>query len=173
MAGAHHPGGKGLDPETRTARVVVMVDEPYRSAVDAICRRIYEACRGGDYLDELVCVAQDNLARAAATMAPGGDAIRFMSDIDTEVNALTDLPRRAERPVVRELHRSDLVAAVAVSGDMSIRNLEIYALSLEDRLLTLPEWRASRSGGFPSASGRWRCRATCSAIMASRRARSG
>jgi multidrug efflux pump subunit AcrB len=72
-------------------------------------------------------------------MSPGGDAIRFLSDIDAEVNALTDLPARAERPVVRELHRRDLVAAVAVSGDMPPGQLEDYALSLEDRLMALPD----------------------------------
>jgi multidrug efflux pump subunit AcrB len=72
-------------------------------------------------------------------MAPGGDAIRFLSDIDTEVKALTDLPARAEAPVVRELHRSDLVAAVAVSGDMPLHQLEDYALSLKDRLMGLAD----------------------------------
>jgi multidrug efflux pump subunit AcrB len=44
--------------------------------------------------------------------------IRFLNEIDTEVSAITELPARADPPVVRELHRSDLVAAVAVSGDM-------------------------------------------------------
>jgi multidrug efflux pump subunit AcrB len=123
--------------------VEVGIEVAYRGASaadveDAVCRRVHEALRGVDFLDELVCVAQDNLASATATMAPGGDPIRFLTDVDAEVNALTDLPARAERPVVRELHRSDLVAAVAVSGDMSLRQLENYASSLEDRLMALP-----------------------------------
>lgn len=40
--------------------------------------------------------------------------------------------------MVRELHRSDLVAAIAVSGDMPKRQLEDYALRLEERIMTLP-----------------------------------
>ncbi len=123
--------------------VEVSVEVIYRGASaadveDAVCRRLHDAIKGVDYLDELVCVAQDNLARATATMLSGGDAIRFLSDIDTEVNALTDLPARAEPPVVRELHRSDLVAAVAISGDMSVNQLEDYAMQLEERIMTLP-----------------------------------
>ena len=123
--------------------VEVSVEVVYRGASaadveDAVCRRLHDAIKGVDYLDELVCVAQDNLARATATMLSGGDAIRFLTDIDTEVNALTDLPARAEPPVVRELHRSDLVAAVAVSGDVSPNQLEDYALQLEERIMTLP-----------------------------------
>ncbi|HRP98733.1 MAG TPA: efflux RND transporter permease subunit, partial [Rhodocyclaceae bacterium] len=64
-------------------------------------------------------------------------ADRFLADLRTEVDAITDLPAQAETPVVRELHRSDLVAAVAVSGDMSPTHLESYARMLETRLLGL------------------------------------
>lgn len=134
--------------------VEVGIEVAYRGAAagdveDAVCRRLYDALKGVDFLDELVCVAQDNLALATATMAPGGDAIRFLNDIDTEVNALTDLPARAERPVVRELHRSDLVAAVAVNGDMPLNQLENYALTLEERLMTLPGVAAVVIHGLP------------------------
>jgi len=123
--------------------VEVSIDVVYRGASaadveDAVCRRLYDAVKGVDYLDEIRCVAQDNLARATVSMEAAGDSIRFLSDIDTEVNALTDLPARAERPVVRELHRSDLVAAVAVYGDMAPNQLEDYALQLEERIMTLP-----------------------------------
>ncbi|MFO7785534.1 MAG: efflux RND transporter permease subunit [Thermodesulfobacteriota bacterium] len=123
--------------------VEVGIDVQYRGASagdveDAVCRRLYDGLKGVDFLDELICVAQDNLAVATATMASNGDAIRFLNEIDTEVNALTDLPARAERPVVRELHRSDLVAAVAVGADMPLGDLEDYALTLEGRLMTLP-----------------------------------
>lgn len=123
--------------------VEVSIDVVYRGASaadveDAICRRLYDAVKGIDYLDEIKCVAQDNLARAIVSMKANGDSIRFISDIDTEVNALKDLPARTEKPVVRELHRSDLVAAVAVYGDINLNQLEDYALQLEDRIIALP-----------------------------------
>ncbi|PWV76750.1 efflux RND transporter permease subunit [Halomonas sp. A11-A] len=123
--------------------VEVSVEVVYRGASaadveDAICRRLFDAVKGVEFLDEFGCVAQDNLASATATMAAGGDAIRFLSEIDTEVSAITELPARADPPVVRELHRSDLVAAVAVSGEMPRRQLEDYALRLEERIMTLP-----------------------------------
>jgi len=123
--------------------VEVSVDVVYRGASaddveDSVCRRLYDAVKGVDHLDEIVCAAQDNVASAIATMEAGGDAIRFLNDIDTEVNAITDLPARAEAPVVRELHRSDMVAAVAVAGDMPLHQLEDYALALEERIMILP-----------------------------------
>ena len=128
-------------PDYRPVEVGIEVEYRGASAADvedAVCRRLQDALQGVDYLDELICVAQDNLASATATMSAGGNPIRFLSDIDTEVNALTDLPARAERPVVRQLHRSDLVAAIAVSGDLPLRQLEDFGLTLRDRLLRLP-----------------------------------
>jgi len=123
--------------------VEVSIEVVYRGASaadveDAIGRRLYDAVKGVEFLREFVCVAQDNLAIATATMAPGGDPIRFLNELQTEVQAITDLPGRAEVPVVRELHRSDLVAAVAVTADMPQRQLEDYALGLEERIMTLP-----------------------------------
>lgn len=123
--------------------VEVAIEVLYRGAnatdvEDAICRRLHDAVKGVEFLDEFACVAQDNLASATATMTAGGDAIRFLNELQTEVQAINDLPARAEAPVVRELHRSDLVAAVAVTGDMPQPQLEDYALRLEKRLMALP-----------------------------------
>ncbi|WP_300272472.1 efflux RND transporter permease subunit [Halomonas sp.] len=123
--------------------VEVSVEVVYRGASaadveDAICRRLHEAVKGVEFLDEFICVAQDNLASATATMQAGGDPLRFLGEIDTEVSAITELPARADPPVVREMHRSDAVAAVAVSADMPAGQLEEYALRLEERIMALP-----------------------------------
>ncbi len=128
-------------PDFRPVEAAVEVVYRGASAADveeAICRRLFDAVKGVEYLDEFACAAQDNLASATASMAPGGDAIRFLNELQTQVRAITDLPARAEAPVVRELHRSDLVAAVAVTGDMPRNQLEDYALRLEERLMALP-----------------------------------
>ncbi len=123
--------------------VEVSIEVVYRGASasdveDAVGRRLYDAVKGVEFLKEFVCVAQDNLASGTATMAAGGDPIRFLNELRTEVQAITDLPPRAEPPVVRELHRSDLVAAVAVTADMPQRQLEDYALRLEEQIMRLP-----------------------------------
>lgn len=128
-------------PDFRPVEVAIEVSYRGASAADvedAVCRRLHDGLKGTEHLEELVCVAQDNLASATATMAPGGEPVRFVNDIGTAVDALTDLPARTEEPVVRELHRSDAVAAVAVSAAMPQRQLEDYAAALEERLMALP-----------------------------------
>lgn len=123
--------------------VEVSIDIIYRGASaadveDAICRRLYDAIKKVDFLDEMRCTAQDNLAKTVVSMQAKGDPMRFVSDIDTEVNALKDLPERTEKPVIREMHRNDLVTAVAIYGDLPRNQLENYALEFEQLLMMLP-----------------------------------
>lgn len=120
----------------------VSVSMEYRGATaadveEAICQRLGEALQRVNYLEELRCTARDNQASAVASMDPRGDMGRFLDDIGTEIEALTDLPEQAEDPVIRELYRTDLVAAVAVSGPMAFPHLESYANELQDRLFRL------------------------------------
>jgi multidrug efflux pump subunit AcrB len=105
---------------------------------DAICRVLWDGVQRVDDLAEFACTAQDNRARAVATMAASGDAGRFMEDLRGEVAAVGDLPARAEVPVVRALHRTDFVTAVGITGDMPVEHLELYAAGLQDRLRALP-----------------------------------
>lgn len=56
-------------PDFRPVEVSITVEYRGASAADvedAVCRRVYQAVRGVDYLKELVCVAQDNQAAATA-----------------------------------------------------------------------------------------------------------
>ncbi|ALS99860.1 efflux RND transporter permease subunit [Lacimicrobium alkaliphilum] len=120
----------------------VSIDVAYRGASaadveDAICQRLHDAAKGVDYLDEFSCIAQDNIASSVATMKTGGNPLRFINELQTEINAIVDFPASAEDPIIRELHRSDLVAAIALTGDMPRRQLEDYALYLENKLLSV------------------------------------
>src|SRR5690554_7051767 len=47
------------------------------------------------------------------------------------------MPEEAEEPVIRELYRTSLVAAIAVYGPMSFSHLEAYTSQLEDRLFAM------------------------------------
>ncbi|WBU40523.1 MULTISPECIES: efflux RND transporter permease subunit [Marinobacter] len=120
----------------------VSITMEYRGATaadveEAICQRLGEALQRVDYMKEVSCTARDNQAQTIASMAPQGDMGRFLDDIRTEIEALTDLPEEAENPIIRELYRTSLVAAIAVYGPMSFSHLEAYTSQLEDRLFAM------------------------------------
>lgn len=120
----------------------VSITLEYRGATaadveEAICQRLGEALQRVDYMKEVSCAARDNQAQTIASMEPQGDMGRFLDDIRTEIEALTDLPEEAEGPVIRELYRTSLVAAIAVYGPMSFSHLEAYTSQLEDRLFAM------------------------------------
>lgn len=105
---------------------------------DAVCARIEDALEGVTDLYESRCEALDNRASAVAEMRETGNFSRFMDEVRTEVDAVDDWPERAEAPVVRELHRTDFVASVALGGSMPPAHLKAYAEDAKDRLLRLP-----------------------------------
>jgi len=120
----------------------VSITMEYRGATaadveEAICQRLSEALQRVDYMQEISCTARDNQAQTIASMEPRGDMGRFLDDIRTEIEALTDLPEEAEDPIIRELYRTSLVAAIAVYGPMSFSHLEAYTSQLEDRLFAM------------------------------------
>ena len=112
-----------------------------------ICAPLWDGVQGVESLETFTCTAQDNRARAVATMESGGDATRFVAALRTEVTAIDTFPDRADPATVRELHRTDLVTSVAVSGDLPLSELDLYADGLADRLAALPDVaRVNRSG---------------------------
>lgn len=120
----------------------VSISIEYRGATaadveEAICQRLGDALQRVDYMKEIACTARDNQALTTASMTPQGNMGRFLDDIRTEIEALTDLPKAAEDPIIRELYRTDLVAAIAVTGPMSFAHLETYTKQLEDSLFTI------------------------------------
>jgi multidrug efflux pump subunit AcrB len=128
-------------PDFRAVEAEITVAYRGATAEDietAICAPLWDAVQGVEGLNSLTCTAQENRARAVATMAAGGDSLRFVGALRTEVGAITAFPSRADPAIVRELHRTDLVTSVAVSGDLPLEQLDHFAQQLADRLSALP-----------------------------------
>ncbi|WP_372613007.1 efflux RND transporter permease subunit [Aquicoccus sp.] len=128
-------------PDFRAVEAEITV--PYRGAAaedveGAICAPLWDGVQGVEGLETFNCTAQSGRALAVATMAPGNDALRFVNSLRTEVAGVDSFPDRADPAIVRELHRSDPVTSIAISGDMPLGELDLYADALSDRLSALP-----------------------------------
>ncbi|WP_435099420.1 efflux RND transporter permease subunit [Arhodomonas sp. AD133] len=124
-------------PRYEPSEVGIDVAYPGAAAADvedAVCARLEDAIEGVTDLGELRCEALDNRASLVAEMREGGRFPRFLDEVKTEVDAVDDLPERAETPLVRQLHRTEFVASMALAGDMAVPDLKAYAEILKDRL---------------------------------------
>lgn len=122
----------------------VSIDIKYKGASSsdvelAICSRVFDAVKSVDYLVDFQCVSQDNFANSIAKMSPQGDPLRFLNDLQTEINAIKNLPRESEKPIIKELHRTDLVMAIAITPNIEISSAELedFALLFQKELLAL------------------------------------
>ncbi|AZR81299.1 efflux RND transporter permease subunit [Thiomicrospira sp. S5] len=124
-------------PDYEPVEANISIEYRGATAVDVeenICLRLINALSGVNHLEELTCRAQDNLADANAKMKPSGNSSQFLDDLRTEIDTIIDFPERARPPIIRERHRKDLVAAIAIHAQTSLPHLESYARQLEAKL---------------------------------------
>ncbi|MES9961787.1 MAG: efflux RND transporter permease subunit [Sedimenticola sp.] len=138
-------------PDFASEKIQVSVPYPGASAEDveeAICQRLEEALDTVNDVAEMSCEARENLAIAVTEMEEGGDIAQFLDDIKSEVDAINTFPDEAELPVIKELGRTDKVAAIAITGPMAPSDLKAYAEEVKERLQRLPEVSQVDINGF-------------------------
>lgn len=131
-------------PRLSTKEVEVRVVYPGASPGDverAICRRVEDALLGIENLREVRCEARENVSITTVEMVQGKDIEQFFSDVQTEIEAITEFPESTEDPVVTQLGRTDFVASLAITGIAERTELKAYAEDVKDRML--------RWGGIP------------------------
>ena len=121
----------------------VQVSMTYRgaSAEDVekgICLPIEDAIDGVQNVKKVTCTAQEGSASVVVEMEEGTDVAEALSDIETEVEAITDFPAGAEDLVVKELNRSDEVMTIAITGPLDEDSLKDYCEEFKQQIKRLP-----------------------------------
>jgi len=100
----------------------------------SVCRRIEDAVDSVSHMAEVRSTAMENSARVVIEMVEEGNAIQFLNDIKTEVEAISDFPDQVEDLIVKQINRTDPVVSIAVTGPMSPVHLKFFCEDLKDRL---------------------------------------
>lgn len=106
---------------------------------EVVCQRVEDVLDGVRFVEELRSEAREGQGIVTVEMEEGADFTTFKDEIDTQVAAIDDFPDDVEDPVITELHTTDLVLALLVSGPMTPANLKAYCEDFKDRLQELPE----------------------------------
>jgi len=138
-------------PDITPSEVQVRVIYPGAIAEEveeAICQRIEDAVDGVRFVKELRADAREGVATVTAEMADGGVFTTFLSDIQSQIDAIDDFPSDIEPPIVSQLGTTDPVLALVVSAPTTTPNLKAYCEQLKDRLQLLPGISLVKIGGF-------------------------
>lgn len=132
---------KDTFPVTPTRSVEIRIGYPGASPEEVareVCGPLEEALDSLNGIKELVCDARENIAIANAEMSSAQDIDNFAADIQQQVNSITDFPERVEQISVTKLDRTANVASIAITGDMSAKDLYLYAQEMKQRFKAHP-----------------------------------
>ncbi len=145
----------GLNKETFPAidnrKVQVSVHYPGASpleAEDGICKPLEEAVDGINFLEEQQCVARENSALLTLTMLEAGAGETFLADVKSAVDGINTFPDAAEEPLVEQLGRTQPVVSVAITAELTQRELKALAEYYRAQLLKIPAIPIVRVEGF-------------------------
>lgn len=104
----------------------------------AVCERIEEAVESVENIVKVTSKASEGKASVIMEMSDRADAIEFLNDIQTEVEAISTFPSEVEDVIVKRMNRTDQVLSIAVTGPMSEPDLKLYCDQLRDKIRKLP-----------------------------------
>ncbi len=115
---------------------------------ETICQRVEDALDGVRFVKELRSEAREGMAIVTAEMEPDGNYQAFKDEIGTAVAAIDDFPPEAKDPVITQLHMTDLVLSILVTGPLRPTDLRAYCKDLKERLQQQPEVSLVKIQGF-------------------------
>jgi HAE1 family hydrophobic/amphiphilic exporter-1 len=125
-------------PDFTSTEIEIVVPYPGATAEEvenAICQRIEDALDSVTDVYEIRSEAREGSARVVVEMVEEGNMQVFLDDVKTEVEAIDDFPDEIEKPIIKQLGRTDMVLSVAVTGPMSVPHLKIFCEQVKDRML--------------------------------------
>ncbi|MFK5985509.1 MAG: efflux RND transporter permease subunit [Pseudomonadota bacterium] len=138
-------------PDFASKEIEIRIIYPGASSADveeSICMRVEDALDIVSDIEEVRCIAQENVGTTVVEMVEGGDIVRFMDDIKTEIEAIDNFPDDVELPIIKELGRTDKVVSIAITGPMSNSDLKLYAEQIKTRLQRLSDIKQVNVLGF-------------------------
>lgn len=128
-------------PDITPSEVQVQVLYPGATAEEveeAVCQRIEDAIDEVRFVKELRAEAREGVATVTVEMEEQGNAVTFLADVESVIDAIDDFPTDTEEPVITQLGTTDPVLVLVVSAPTTPTQLKAYCERLKDRLQLLP-----------------------------------
>jgi multidrug efflux pump subunit AcrB len=128
-------------PEFSIDKIVITV--PYPGAdpeevEEGINQKIEEALESIEGIDQYTTKSQENMASVIVDVKDGHDTAEVLDKVRSHVNAISTMPLDAEKPIIREIVRKQVVMLLSLSGDLSEKQLKQWGERIKDEVKLIP-----------------------------------
>ncbi len=128
-------------PEFSIDKIVITV--PYPGAdpeevEEGINQKIEEALESIQGIDQYTTKSMENMASVIIDVKDGYDTAEVLDKVRSHVNAISNLPVDAEKPIIREIVRKQVVMLLSLSGDLSEKQLKQWGEQIKDEVKLIP-----------------------------------
>ena len=103
-----------------------------------ICLTLEDALDGISFVEEKVCQARQNIGIMTVKMFEQGDFSKFIDDVNSAVDGISDFPTETEQTIVSEVGRVQNVISIALTAALPRAELKTLAEQIKQRLLRHP-----------------------------------
>jgi len=123
---------------------VILITVPYPGAdpeevEEGICRKIEEAIESVEGIKEYTTVSKENVGSAQLEVHEDYEVDDVLERVRSQIDAISNFPVDAEKPIIRELLLPSEVVILGMSGRMSERRLKEWTENIKDEIQALPE----------------------------------
>ena len=128
-------------PEFSIDKIVITV--PYPGAdpeevEEGINQKIEEALESIEGIDQYTTKSMENMASVIVDVKDGHDTAEVLDQVRSYVNAISTLPIDAEKPIIREIVKKQVVILLALSGGLSEKQLKQWGERIKDEVKLIP-----------------------------------
>jgi len=139
LTGALGIAGMKVETFPEIALDSVQITVPYLGASPAdveegVCRRIEERLEGMEGVRKIHSTASEGMGVVSVELELGEEMDKLVNDIKNEVDRIETFPAETEKPVIKEMIRSNRVVDVVVFGNVSEAALKTAAEQVRDDL---------------------------------------
>ena len=105
---------------------------------EGINQKIEDALESVQGIDRYTTKSYENRATVTVEVKDGYDTADVLNDVESQVNAISTFPAGAEKPVIREIVKKQVVMLLALSGDLSEKQLKQWGERIKDEVKLIP-----------------------------------
>ncbi len=129
---------RSLQPEVNLDRIQITMAYPGAAPEEVeqgIILKIEEALKDLEAIKRLDATAQESLATVVLELNDGYELLPSLDEVKSAIDAVTNFPEDAEKPVVKELSMRNFVLNIQVLGDLDERARKNLSHQIKDDLL--------------------------------------